>query len=188
MDGNIFIDVAALERKPLVFEAVIRPGLLDLSPRCSPTQAVEAVGQADLLDQHGLRSIRVRGHIRATVEQACDRCLQGVSQEFDAEFELYFYPMETLAQGGESAVGRDETEVGFYEGDGIRLQDVVREQLLLWLPMRNLCSPNCKGICPMCGANRNRVACDCHHVFADPRWDPLRLLQLQALIPDGLGG
>ncbi len=176
MGRNIFIDVAALERKPLLFEAVIRPDLLDLAQRCSPTRAVETAGQAELLDRNGLRSIRVRGRIRAAVEQACDRCLKRVPQDFDADFELYFYPMETLAQGGESAVGRDETEVGFYEGDGIRLFDVVREQLLLWLPMRSLCSPNCKGICPTCGANRNRTACACRHAFADPRWDALRHL------------
>ena len=112
------------------------------------------------------------------MDHVCDRCLLDLRQDFNADFDLFFYPMETIEEGGEAAIGRDETEVGFYEGDGIGLVDVVSEQLLLWFPVRSLCSPDCKGICPSCGSNRNRVACDCPNSFDDPRWEALRRLSL----------
>ncbi len=90
-----------------------------------------------------------------------------------------------IEDGGEvgrltsSACDADQGEVGFYprwEGDGVGLADVVREQLLLWLPARSLCSPDCKGICSVCGKDRNEANCECSESFADPRWDALRHL------------
>ncbi len=176
MDRRLFIDAAALECQPLLFEAAIRPSLLDLTEGWAAAGQVEVCGKAELLDSDGLRTIRIRGELRVGVSHACDRCLQDLRQDFDDRFELYFYPMETIEQGGEVAIGRDETEVGFYQDGGVSLVDVVREQLLLWLPARSLCDPDCKGICPVCGSNRNIVHCDCREAFADPRWEGLRHL------------
>ncbi len=178
MDRRNFIDAAALERKPFRFDAELRPVLFDLSARWTVAEPVRAVGAASLLDRNGLRAIRVQGRIRACLDHACDRCLKDLRREFNADFDLFFYPMETVGGGGEAAIGRGEAEVGFYEGDGIGLVDVVSEQILLWLPVRSLCSPDCKGLCPACGSNRNRVACRCRNSFDDPRWDALRQLSL----------
>ena len=176
MDKGIFIDAAALERKPFQFEALIRPDRLDLSERWSAASPVRAVGIASLLDREGQRAIRVRGRIQAAVAHACDRCLADLRQDFEDSFDLFFHPVEAIEEGGEAAIGPDETEVGFYEGDGIGLVDVVREQLLLWLPVRSLCKPDCQGICPVCGADRNKSPCHCDESFVDPRWDVLRQL------------
>ncbi len=51
--------------------------------------------------------------------------------------------------------------MGFYEGDGVELNDVLREFVLLTLPMQRVCSEDCKGICPECGQNRNQKECAC---------------------------
>ena len=174
MGSSIFIDAAALEQQPFQFEASIRPDRFDLSEPWTVARTVQAAGTANLLDREGQRRIRVRGRIRASIAHACDRCLADLRQEFDESFDLYFFPMDTIEEGGEAAIGRDEAEVGFYEADGIGLVDVVREQVLLWLPVRSLCSPDCKGLCPVCGVNRNRGGCDCRQSFVDPRWDALR--------------
>ena len=139
-------------------------------------EPVQARGTATLLDRHGLRAIRVRGQIRASVSDSCDRCLETLSQSFDAGFDLCFYPTNSIEDGGEVELARDETEIGFYEGEGIGVVEVVREQILLWLPVRSLCSQECKGICPVCGSNRNREVCECRVSFVDPRWDALRHL------------
>ena len=168
-----------MEQKPFHFETLIRPGLLDLSERWSVDKEVETSGSAELLDREGVRSIRVRGQIKASIEYACDLCLKDLQMDFDSKFDLFFYPMEMLEDGGEAAISRDETEVGFYEGDGIGLADVIREQLLLWLPVRTLCSPDCKGLCPICGIDLNSGRCDCRQEFEDPRWDGLRQISLK---------
>jgi uncharacterized protein len=53
------------------------------------------------------------------------------------------------------------------------LEDVLREQVLLSLPVRTLCKPDCKGLCPRCGANRNLQPCSCDEGPSDPRWEAL---------------
>ena len=172
--GNIFIDAAELERRPFRFGVSIGPGRFDMSERWSVACPIRAAGIATLLDREGRRAIRVRGRIQASIAHSCDRCLADLRQEFDDSFDLYFYPMESIEEGGEASIGREEIEIGFYEGDGIGLVEVVREQVLLWLPVRSLCSSSCRGICPVCGANRNRTECACRNAFVDPRWNALR--------------
>ena len=179
MQRTLFIDTASLEQKPFHFQTLIRPGLLDLSDRWSLGEEVETSGSAELLDREGVRSIRVRGWIKASIEHACDLCLKDLQIDIDSKFDLFFYPMEMIEEGGEAALSRDQTEVGFYTGEGVGLADVVREQLLLWLPVRSLCSATCKGLCPMCGIDRNSRQCDCQLTFEDPRWDGLRQLTLK---------
>jgi uncharacterized protein len=66
-----------------------------------------------------------------------------------------------------------ETEIGYYQGDSLALEDVLREQVLLSLPVRTLCKPDCKGLCPRCGVNRNRQVCSCDAGPSDPRWEAL---------------
>jgi len=76
-------------------------------------------------------------------------------------------------------IDEGEAEIGFYEGSGLELADVLREQILLALPMQRVCSDACKGMCPVCGKNRNETACDCKMQSADDRWEAaLRNLEL----------
>lgn len=174
MGPSICIEIAALERRPLEFDTRIQPSLLELSHSWSVTRAVETTGVAELLDRHGVRPIRVRGRISAHLGHACDRCLVELQLDLDSRFDLFFYPMAMIEDGGEVAISLDETEVGFYEGEGLGLDQVVREQLLLWLPARSLCRKECRGLCPTCGRDLNQGSCDCQNSFVDPRWDALR--------------
>ena len=59
------------------------------------------------------------------------------------------------------------------EKAGLRLEDVVREQVLLTLPGRTLCKEDCKGLCAQCGQNLNEGSCGCHSEVRDPRWSAL---------------
>jgi uncharacterized protein len=64
--------------------------------------------------------------------------------------------------------------MGFYEGAGLELEELLREQVLLMLPMQRVCSSDCKGICPVCGRDRNEAGCDCREKTVDDRWGALR--------------
>ena len=64
-----------------------------------------------------------------------------------------------------------------YDGDRIDLDEIVREQILLALPTRQLCAEDCKGLCPSCGANLNEKACGCEQQQTDPRWSALEALK-----------
>ena len=73
----------------------------------------------------------------------------------------YICPTAKRAEGGEDEIDEAAVEVGYYEGNGLQLNDVLREVVLLALPMQLVCNESCKGICPVCGQNRNQRECGC---------------------------
>jgi len=105
--------------------------------------------------------IRIKGHLGTRLEASCDRCLGAVEIPVDCDFDLFYRPMQTIAREEEMEVPEEEMEIGFYSGDGIEVADVVTEQVILAVPMKVVCNPDCKGLCPVCGANRNVAQCDC---------------------------
>ena len=70
----------------------------------------------------------------------------------------------------ETQIDEGEAEIAFYEGEGIELEEVLREFIVLSLPMQYVCRSDCRGICPVCGENRNQIECECHREPADERW------------------
>jgi len=105
--------------------------------------------------------IRIRGRLSTSLEAACDRCLGSVTIPVTRDFDLFYRPLNTIAREEEIEIPEDELEIGFYSGDGIELADVATEQVILSVTMKLVCQPECRGLCPVCGANRNSVQCDC---------------------------
>jgi uncharacterized protein len=175
----VFIDVNLLERRKLRFDDAFPPGSLQFPDSWRQTGDLRASGNAELLDRGGSQTIRVWGHIRVQGEGLCARCLESIPTSFDADFELFYYPMGLIAREESVPINYDDTDVGFYEGNGLELEDVLKEQVLLWLPMRWICRDDCLGICPQCGENRNLGHCQCQTAFEDSRWDALRKLHLK---------
>ena len=172
----MFIDVRDLELRPAEFRVEIPPGEIDyLDPKLRQSGPLKATGKAELV-LGSLEEIRVSGHISVPMEADCDRCLEPAKLPVDSDFVLYYRPVAE-DYGGEAEVGQDEAEMGFYEGDGLELDDVLREQILLALPMQRVCQESCKGICPVCGQNRNVKDCDCHAEISDDRWAALKMIK-----------
>ena len=90
-----------------------------------------------------------------------------------------FRPGSADSEATERSITAPETEIGYYQGDSLALEDVLREQVLLSLPVKTLCEPECKGLCPRCGANRNNQPCSCEVGPSDPRWTALAGLRSQ---------
>jgi uncharacterized protein len=89
-----------------------------------------------------------------------------------------YQPASVIGNGEEEVeIDESQTEIGFYQGDGLELEDILREQVVLALPMQRVCSENCPGICPVCGNNRKESACDCRIEKSDDRWAALRNLE-----------
>ncbi len=105
--------------------------------------------------------IRVRGHLTTRLEAECDRCMAPMELPVDSEFDLYYRPVASIAREEDIEVPEAEMEVGFYSGAGVELRDVVKEQVILALPMKLLCGPDCRGLCARCGANLNVQGCHC---------------------------
>jgi uncharacterized protein len=135
---------------------------------------MEASGTAEL--KEALMEIEVTGHVSTKIEVACDRCLEPIAIPVDTDFDLVYLPAVYMPKGDEIEVQEKEAEVGFYQGEGLELKDVLREQVLLSLPMHRVCRENCRGICPVCGQNRNTAECACHEELVDDRWAGLKNL------------
>jgi uncharacterized protein len=105
--------------------------------------------------------ICIRGRLATRLEACCDRCLGSVVIPIKQEFNLFYRPVSTIAREEEVELPEDELGVGFFSGDGIELADVVTEQVILSVPMKVVCQTDCRGLCPVCGANLNFVKCAC---------------------------
>ena len=89
-------------------------------------------------------------------------------------FDLFYEPVKAGPDVPEVALHSGDSAIDFYAGDGLELEDVLREQILLALPMQRICREECKGICPACGQIRNLVDCGCRTKASDDRWAALR--------------
>jgi uncharacterized protein len=130
------------------------------------------------LKGHASRSdsrVEISGRVDARVEYDCDRCLRAIELAIKQPFDLAYVP--PLGAAGERILGEDDLDVGFYRGEVLDLDDVAREQIELALPMSKRCSEDCKGLCPVCGANLNEAACACREQEIDPRWAALKSLK-----------
>ena len=170
----MFFDTQTLEKRKIRFEQAFSPGAIDWGIGPRQVGDLEASGAAEMVDPFGVREIRVRGELRGKLEMDCARCLEPLVWTVAFPLDLFYRPMAQIAREEEVAIGPDEAELGFYEGDGIELADVVRDQILVELPMRSVCRPDCRGLCPLCGKDRNVESCECREEFADPRWEALR--------------
>jgi uncharacterized protein len=89
-------------------------------------------------------------------------------------FDLLYRPQGSDARAEELSVTDVEADIGYYRGQGLELEDVLREQILLALPLKTICSENCKGLCAHCGTNLNLEQCSCAEPVEDPRWSVLK--------------
>jgi uncharacterized protein len=120
---------------------------------------------------------RLVGTVRTVLGLSCSRCLEPFPWPVNAVFDLRYQP-RALNQGeGERKVEEDDLSTAFYENDTIDLGQLMREQFYLSLPMKPLCSEDCRGLCPTCGINRNVSTCECATEWEDPRFAALRKLK-----------
>lgn len=105
--------------------------------------------------------IRIKGHLKTRLNAQCDRCLAPLEVPIDRDFDVSYRPVASIARQEEIEVSEEELGVGFFSGDGIVLAEVVAEQVILSMPMKIVCRDECKGLCPVCGADRNQVECHC---------------------------
>jgi len=120
---------------------------------------------------------RVAGHLGGEIEVTCSRCLEPFKLPVSSDFDLRYVPRVEDAGEGEREVDEDDLTTAYYADGQIDLGALVMEQLHLAMPMKPLCDPECKGLCPECGTNWNTGSCSCTHRWTDPRLDVLRKIR-----------
>jgi uncharacterized protein len=179
----MFIDIHDLQLDPLDFNEKFQPGAIDLGPDVRQQGMLTVEGRAALLEEHqgrgqNILDIRLVGKFATALEVNCARCLEPVVQEAARDFDLIYRPEGVDAGHDEISVTQAEADIGYYTGDGLMLEDFLREQVLLTLPIKTVCREDCKGLCPYCGKNLNAESCSCKAQPADPRWEGLKSIKL----------
>ncbi len=179
----------------------LRRGAEEVNRQIDPE--VFAVQTSDLHDEYTVKGVTtVKGTVRrdqgttvvldvtvtSTLEMPCSRCLEPFTVPVNAHVETRFVPAGDLAKVTAETVKSGEIEddvedqvlgLAEYRDESIDLGHVVLEQFVLALPMKPLCQDECRGLCPVCGSNRNREACECKQEWIDPRLAALADLKKQ---------
>jgi len=176
---RMFIAIRELERQPVDFDEEFRPGAIDLGPDLRQDSGLHAAGRAQLVEEHHgkhqtIKDIRLNGELSTSLAMECARCLEPVVLEVKRDFDLLYRPLGVDAGRAELSVTRAEAEISYYQGEGLLLEDALREQVLLAVPLKAICRQDCRGLCPQCGANLNREQCSCAEPAEDPRWSALK--------------
>ena len=123
--------------------------------------------------------VLIQGDCEAAIRTECSRCLRDIREVLAFSFTHVLEPRPggVDAEEEEVELTDDDLDVSYIEGFEFELDDIIREHLLLALPMVPLCREECLGLCGMCGADKNVTDCDCSPPV-DPRWAALDKLKL----------
>ena len=170
----MFLDIKDLAVRKLRIRKSYAPGSADYhSAEIKQTEPLEVTATAELLEGQ----IRITGELETKIELVCARCLEPVIEDVHRAFDLFYRPVTKDLKPKEDRLKDDDTEIGFFEGEGLFLADVLKEQVLLALPLKVICRGDCRGLCPNCGVNLNHEECRCETHATDPRLAPLARLK-----------
>jgi uncharacterized protein len=171
---DMFLDVKDLAVRKLRIRRNYAPGSIDYhTAEIKQTEPLQVTATAELLDGQ----IRITGELETKIELVCARCLEPVVEDVNRAFDLFYRPVAKDLKPKEDRLKDDDTEIGFFEGEGLFLADVLKEQVLLALPLKVICRSDCRGLCPSCGANLNHEECRCETHTTDARLAPLARLK-----------
>ncbi|HET7441462.1 MAG TPA: DUF177 domain-containing protein [Terriglobales bacterium] len=175
----MLIEIRELELHPVDFEEEFGPGAIDFGPDIRQHSALKSNGRAQLVEEHHskhkiLKDIRLKGGLSTSLELGCARCLEPIAQDIKRDFDLLYRPLGADAGKPEAPVSGTEAEISYYQGEGLLLEEVLREQVLLAVPLKVICREDCKGLCPQCGKNLNLEQCSCAEPVEDLRWSALK--------------
>ena len=127
------------------------------------------------VDRSG-RGLLISGAFAGGVSLVCSRCLESFGFQAEDRFQVYCEAAPQAQLEEERELSNDELDVTYLEEGRINTDHLLRENILLSLPIQPLCHEDCQGLCPRCGANLNQGACGCTEARVDPRLQILRKL------------
>ncbi|HEY2383647.1 MAG TPA: DUF177 domain-containing protein [Terriglobia bacterium] len=169
--SEYFVDLKDLARDKVSFAASFEPGIVDFGGEMRQAGPLDWSATAERAGAE----IRINGSLSTLLECLCSRCLEATRVEIQKPFDLFFRQRdeELFDEDEEIELEEDETRTAFFTGTKLAIADVLREQVLLALPMKVLCRVDCKGLCPVCGINSNTAACTCPGEDFSPHMDVL---------------
>lgn len=118
--------------------------------------------------------IRVTGTIKGSLRTACHRCLTTFAHPLDETVDIYLMEDKGDLSEEEIELETEDLDYEFFDGEVIEIDQLVAEQVFLSLPFKVLCSDDCRGLCPRCGANLNEESCECDKTPIDSPFSILK--------------
>jgi len=167
----MIIDLANIEGSSRPFEFSIAADDLDLG-----TENIKLKTEASVSGEITRHIIQtdIAGTINADAEIDCTRCLMPIEKRLAIDFDISYVTEDDFGETTNSELEVGDLDTDVLNGERLDLKEVVREQILLNLPSQTFCKENCKGLCQICGANRNLINCKCEEKEVDPRWSVLK--------------
>jgi uncharacterized protein len=124
------------------------------------------------------QGVLATGRFQTKLSTICRRCLEPCVLDVDFELEEEFYPIERIGEAPMDVVPEEDRDEALRIDSQhiLDLSEVIRQNLWLAAPEDALCRPDCAGLCPRCGGNRNLGECDCSQAPIDLRWAALQML------------
>lgn len=154
------------ETKAVALETLEHPEVIALGP-------VECKGQVVFADP----GFYLRARLSYEQTLSCDRCLRPIVDHADSDIELLILVEHAPRAAGEQELEERDLGVLHLKGEALETDPILLEQLQLNIPMKPLCRPDCLGLCPVCGVDRNETACTCEEQTVDSRWAALAALK-----------
>lgn len=127
--------------------------------------------------------IEVEGMVKTQVSVPCSRCLETVSLPLESRFALTFTRDQPVVTEEETdqEIELSVEEMGMipFSGEDIDLREAIQEQVIIALPLQPLCGPDCRGLCPQCGADLNRETCNCRPPVFNNRFAKLKNIKFE---------
>jgi uncharacterized protein len=146
----------------------------DLELDLEDTQIKAQIECTITLTKHGTKII-LDGSARFSLVLECARCFANFTLDREERMTACYLSANT-SYGEREKLSREDFLAEYYEDDIVDARPLLHDIISLSKPMKPLCSEACKGLCPLCGQNLNRVQCTCKKEETDPRWEPLKKL------------
>jgi uncharacterized protein len=167
------IELASLEGGKGTFAHAYLPG--DLVLENDRAKLLDGPTVSGTVRQKGDR-VHAYGKVTARAQVECDRCLKLIELPIESSFKLEYVTAEDYKAQQDFELTEEDLNLSIFDGEGIDLDELVTEELLLAVPDHVLCTENCKGRCAVCGVNKNSTECGCDTHEVDPRWAGLKKL------------
>lgn len=120
----------------------------------------------------------LEGTLSGGIQVLCDRCLEPYHRELEVSFRVLLAPPSHGGEEEDVELEEEDLDVDFIRGDEIDLDEIIREQIYLAIPMKSLCREDCLGLCPKCGSNLNGGGCQCDGNEGHPAFLKLKNMKI----------
>jgi uncharacterized protein len=168
------IELDQLEGTEGRFVHTYGPGELDLEDERVRLHGTPEISGRLVRDRN---KVILTGNLSAIAQVDCDRCLRVVEVPVETDLNLRYVTVQDYESLPAAALEDEDLALSVFDGEAIDIDEVMREQVLLAVPLRTVCREDCQGFCPVCGANRNLKDCGCQTAETDSRWAGLKDLR-----------